>query len=75
MDCIFCAIVAGHIPATTVYEDEHVFAFMDIAPANPGHTLVIPKQHYRNIFDMPVQRWAVKLCKPRFRSQMRSGQH
>lgn len=53
MDCIFCAIVAGDIPASTVYEDEHVLAFMDIAPANPGHTLVIPRQHYRNIFDMP----------------------
>ncbi len=55
MDCIFCAIVAGEIPAAKVYEDEHVFAFMDIAPANPGHTLVIPKQHYRNIFDMPPE--------------------
>ncbi len=55
MDCIFCAIIAGEIPAAKVYEDEHVFAFMDIAPANPGHTLVIPKQHYRNIFDMPVE--------------------
>ena len=55
MDCIFCSIVAGDIPATTVYEDEHVFAFMDIAPANPGHTLIIPKQHYRNIYDMPAE--------------------
>ena len=55
MDCIFCAIVAGEIPAIKVYEDEDVFAFMDIAPANPGHTLVIPKQHYRNIFDMPTE--------------------
>jgi len=55
MDCIFCAIVAGEIPASKVYEDEHVFAFMDIAPANPGHTLVIPKQHYRNIFEMPPE--------------------
>ena len=55
MDCIFCAIVAGEIPAVKVYEDEQVFAFMDIAPANPGHTLVIPKQHYRNIFDMPPE--------------------
>ena len=55
MDCIFCAIIAGDIPAAKVYEDEHVFAFMDIAPANPGHTLVIPKQHYRNIFDMPAE--------------------
>lgn len=55
MDCIFCEIVAGNIPAAKVYEDAHVFAFMDIAPANPGHTLVIPKQHYRNIFDMPAE--------------------
>ena len=55
MDCIFCSIVAGDIPAAKVYEDEDVLAFMDIAPANPGHTLVIPKQHYRNIYDMPAE--------------------
>ncbi len=55
MDCIFCEIVAGNIPASTVYEDECVFAFMDIAPANPGHTLVIPKRHYRNLYDMPTE--------------------
>lgn len=55
MDCIFCSIVAGDIPAAIVYEDEHVLAFMDIAPANPGHTLIIPKQHYRNIYDMPAE--------------------
>lgn len=55
MECIFCAIVEGKIPSTKVYEDEHVFAFMDIAPANPGHLLIIPKQHYRNIFDMPPE--------------------
>ncbi|MDE0688570.1 MAG: HIT family protein [Candidatus Poribacteria bacterium] len=55
MDCIFCAIVAGDIPATIVYEDEDVLAFMDIAPINPGHTLIIPKQHYRNIYDIPAE--------------------
>ncbi len=55
MACIFCEIVAGRIPSATVYEDKHVFAFMDIAPANPGHLLIIPKQHYRNIFDMPAE--------------------
>ena len=55
MDCIFCAIVAGDIPATKVYEDEDVLAFMDIAPINPGHTLIIPKQHYRNIYDIPAE--------------------
>ena len=55
MDCIFCAIVEGNIPSSKVYEDEYVFAFMDIAPATPGHLLLIPKQHYRNIFDMPAE--------------------
>lgn len=54
MECIFCAIVDGKIPSAKVYENDHVFAFMDIAPANPGHLLIIPKQHYRNIFDMPT---------------------
>lgn len=55
MECIFCAIVEGKLPSAKVYENEHVFAFMDIAPANPGHLLIIPKQHYRNIFDMPTE--------------------
>lgn len=45
MDCIFCKIVAGDMPATVVYEDEHTLAFLDIAPLVSGHTLVIPKQH------------------------------
>ena len=54
MECIFCAIVEGKIPSAKVYENDHVFAFMDISPANPGHLLIIPKQHYRNIFDMPA---------------------
>lgn len=54
MECIFCAIVEGEIPSVKVFEDDYVFAFMDIAPANPGHLLIIPKQHYRNIFDMPA---------------------
>ena len=55
MDCIFCAIVEGVIPATKVYEEELILAFMDINPANPGHLLVIPKRHYRNIFDIDVE--------------------
>ena len=55
MECIFCAIVAGKIPAAKVYENDYVFAFMDIAPANPGHLLIIPKEHYRNIFNMPAE--------------------
>ncbi len=52
-DCIFCKIVAGVIPSFKVYEDEKALAFLDINPVNPGHTLVIPKEHYRNIHDTP----------------------
>ena len=44
-DCIFCKIINGEIPATKVFEDDLVFAFLDIQPINPGHTLVIPKKH------------------------------
>ena len=55
MDCIFCEIISGNIPATKVYEDDQTLAFMDIAPANPGHVLVIPKRHHRNIFDIPPE--------------------
>lgn len=53
MDCIFCKIVNGEIPSSVVYEDENVKAFLDLSPATNGHTLVIPKKHYENIFDMP----------------------
>jgi histidine triad (HIT) family protein len=48
-DCIFCKIVAGELPAQRVYEDERTLAFMDIAPGNPGHLLVIPRTHSRDI--------------------------
>lgn len=43
--CIFCRIVAGELPASVVYEDEHAMAFLDIQPITPGHVLVIPKNH------------------------------
>ncbi|MBD3248043.1 HIT domain-containing protein [Candidatus Falkowbacteria bacterium] len=54
MDCIFCEIVAGNIPARKVYEDDHFLAFLDIRPLNLGHTLVIPKKHYRWVWDLPM---------------------
>ena len=52
-DCIFCKIVKGDIPSYKVYEDKNFFAFLDIAPLNPGHTLVIPKNHYRWTWEVP----------------------
>ena len=45
MDCIFCKIVAGEIPADTIYQDERVIAFRDINPVAPTHLLIIPKKH------------------------------
>ncbi len=50
--CIFCKIIEGTIPSIKVYEDEHVLAFMDIAPATKGHVLLIPKNHCENIYDL-----------------------
>lgn len=49
MDCIFCKIVQGEIPAKKVYEDEHVLAFHDIQPAAPTHILFIPKKHIESM--------------------------
>lgn len=51
-DCIFCKIINGDIPAAKVYEDEHVLAFLDISQVTKGHTLVIPKVHKENIYEL-----------------------
>jgi histidine triad (HIT) family protein len=51
-DCIFCKIVNKEIPSVQVYEDEDIIAFLDINPANKGHTLVAPKKHYDDIFSV-----------------------
>ncbi len=52
-DCIFCKIINEEIPAHIVYEDNNFLAFLDIRPLSPGHTLVIPKKHYRWVWDVP----------------------
>ena len=52
-NCPFCKIVSGEIPSKKVYEDESFLAFLDINPANAGHTLIIPKQHYQTIISIP----------------------
>lgn len=49
MPCLFCSIIVGDIPCYKIYEDEHVFAFLDIGPVSEGHTLVIPKIHAENL--------------------------
>ncbi len=51
--CVFCKILAGEIPSAKVYEDDKVLAFLDIAPFNLGHALVVPKTHCHGLSDMP----------------------
>ncbi|MGC9397037.1 MAG: HIT family protein [Anaerolineae bacterium] len=51
--CVFCKIAKGEAKSWKVYEDESVYAFLDVNPLNEYHTLVIPKNHYENIFDVP----------------------
>ena len=51
-DCLFCRIAAGEIPATKVHEDDRAIAFMDINPVTPGHLLVIPRAHSRDLLDI-----------------------
>ena len=52
-DCIFCAMQRGEIPFAEVFSNEFLFAFMDIGPLNHGHVLIVPKEHYANIFEVP----------------------
>jgi histidine triad (HIT) family protein len=48
-DCIFCKIVAGELPSLVVAEDDRTVAFLDVAPATPGHTVVVPREHHRDL--------------------------
>ena len=52
-DCIFCKILAEEIPSHKVYEDENFVGILDINPMGPGHTQIIPKKHYRWVWDVP----------------------
>ncbi|MGM9927200.1 MAG: HIT family protein [Bacillus sp. (in: firmicutes)] len=51
-DCIFCSIIKGDIPCAKVYENEHVLAFLDLSQVTKGHTLVIPKVHKENVYEL-----------------------
>lgn len=51
-DCIFCKIAAGEIPSRKIYEDNDLIAIMDLNPTSKGHSLIIPKEHYTNIYDI-----------------------
>ena len=52
-DCIFCKIANGEIPSTTVYEDDDFRVILDLSPASKGHALILPKEHYANLYELP----------------------
>lgn len=54
MDCVFCKIINGEIPSYTIYEDDIVKVLLDINPDTNGHTLIIPKKHYKNLEDIDI---------------------
>ncbi len=54
-NCIFCKIIKGELPCTKVYEDDLVIAFLDIAPVNKGHVLIVPKKHFMSLTSVPTE--------------------
>ncbi len=65
MDCIFCKIANGEIPAASLYEDEDFNVILDLGPATRGHALILPKKHYADLFELPEEeaKKAVALAK------------
>ena len=54
-NCIFCKIANGEIPSRTIYEDEQFRAILDLGPATKGHALILPKEHFADLFEMPAE--------------------
>src|SRR5688500_14390181 len=54
-NCLFCRIVSGEVPAVVVFEDDKTLAFLDHRPLFPGHTLLVPREHYETLGDLPVE--------------------
>lgn len=77
-DCIFCKIASKEIPVDLVYEDERIIAFLDMKPINPGHTLIVPREHVDHFFDMslPVYQHVFDMAKkiaPKLKDAMGSA--
>ena len=54
-DCIFCKIANGEIPSKTLYEDEKYRVILDLGPATKGHALILPKEHYADLYELPEE--------------------
>jgi histidine triad (HIT) family protein len=74
-ECIFCKIARGEIPSQKVYEDDTVFAFLDIHPKAPGHTLLIPKEHHRWFYEMPDELTAKVFTAAKYVAQQLKTEH
>ncbi|MDY3110447.1 MAG: HIT family protein [Lachnospiraceae bacterium] len=61
-DCIFCKIAAGEVPSKTIYEDEKYRVILDLGPATRGHALILPKNHYANLFELPEEDAKEVIC-------------
>ena len=55
MDCIFCKIINGDIPSYTIYENEYVKCFLDVNPLSDGHILIVPKKHFKDLYDIDIE--------------------
>lgn len=75
-DCIFCKIANGEIPSQTLYEDERFRVILDLGPAAKGHALVLPKEHFANLYELPED-WCAKafLLAQRMAAQMTERLH
>ena len=60
-NCIFCKIAAGEIPSKTLYEDEQFRVILDLGPAAKGHALILPREHYANIYEIPEETAALSM--------------
>ena len=74
--CIFFKIAAGEIPSKTLYEDEEFRVILDLGPATKGHALILPKDHYRDLFELPDEKAAkVMVLAKKMAAQMREKLH
>ncbi len=60
--CIFCKIAAGEIPSKTIYEDDDFRVILDLGPATKGHALILPKEHYANLYELPEETAKKVIC-------------
>ena len=61
-ECLFCKIINKSTPSIKIYEDDAVYAFLDIKPVSPGHLLVVPKKHYKNLYELPDDTLSKIVC-------------